>query len=268
VSLTKAPLLDDTIEGTHFADRTELFMTVSEVDSSHDALAHVLGFDGVKFYQVTRVKPANSRVLAKLGDGTPLILERKIGEGDVLAFTSTFDDTTNDLQRHNSWVAFVQDSVRYLGGGGAEQPVNLPVDSYVELRAGDQKSGAAAEVTDPDGHRVLSLEEAASAKNFALNREGFFEVKTAAGRRSLVAAYADRKESDLTPMPKETLDIWKAGGASGTSGSGDSGSGGEGNTKPWSLSPIILLLLLGVAMAESVVANGYLRPPAHAQEAK
>ncbi len=267
-SMPRAPVLDEAIQGTRFASRSELFMTASDVDGSHDALAHVVGFDGVKFYQVVNVTPTKSRVLAKLGDGTPLVLERKIGEGDVLAFTATFDNTSSDLPSHNSWVAFVQDSVRYLGGGGAEQPVNLPVDSYVELRAGDQKTGAAAEVTDPDGHRVLSLEEAASAKNFALNREGFFEVKTAAGRRSLVAAYADRRESDLTPMPKENLDIWKASGSSGSPGSGDGGSGSEGNTRPWSLSPYILLLLLGVAMAESVVANGYLRPAAQPQQAK
>jgi len=213
-------------------------------------------------------RSAKSRVLARLSNGTPLVLERKIGEGDVIAFTSTFDNTSNDLQRHNSWVAFVQDSVRYLGGGGPEQPVNLPVDSYVELRAGSSKDGASAEVTDPEGHRVLTLEEAANAKNFALGREGFFEVKTAAGRRSLVAAFADRRESDLTPLPQETLDIWKATGASGVPGSGETSTGAQGNTRPWSLSPIILLLLLGVALAESVVANGYLRPAAHAQEAK
>jgi hypothetical protein len=269
VSMPRAPVLDEAIEGTRYADRrTELFMTASDVDISHDALAHVVRFDGVKFYQATKVTSTKSRVLARLGDGTPLVLERKIGEGDVLAFTSTFDNTSSDFQSHNSWVAFVQDSVRYLGGGGPEQPVNLPVDSYVELRAGDQKTGAAAEVTDPDGHRVLSLDEATTAKNFALGREGFFEVKTAAGRRSVIAAYADRKESDLTPMTKEALDLWKGTGSNGVPGSGDGGSGGEGNTRPWSLSPIILLLLLGVAMAESVVANGYLRPSAHPQEAK
>ena len=75
--------------------------------------------------------------------------------------------------------------------------MNLPVDSYVELRSGDSKS-AAAEVLDPDGKRVLSLEEAATAKNFALGREGFYELKTANGRHSLMAVHADRREIGLT----------------------------------------------------------------------
>ncbi len=120
-------------------------------------------------------------------------------------FTSTFDNVPNDLPLHASWVPFVEQSAAYLGGGGAEQPVNLTVDSYVELRTADSK-GAAAEVLDPDGKRLLSLEEATTAKNFAVNNEGFFELKTASGRHSLIAVHADRRESDLAVIPKETLD--------------------------------------------------------------
>src|SRR5579862_1874102 len=259
VAMPRAPVLDEAIEKSVYAGRDALYFTASDVDSTHKALEHVERFDGVKFYQAIRVTPAKSQVLAKLSDGTPLVLERKIGEGHVLTFTSTFDDTSNDLQRHNSWVPFVQDSVRYLGGGGVEQQVNLPVDSYVDLRTGNQK-GAAAEVLDPDGHRVLSLDEATNARNFGLSREGFFDVKTAAGRRLLVAAHADRKESDLTVMDPDQLKLWQAMGTGGATGSGGGDSGSDANTRPWSLSPYILLLLLGVAMAESVIANGYLRP--------
>jgi len=188
------------------------------------------------------------------------VLERTIGEGKVLAFTSTFDNVLNDLPIHASWVPFIAQSALYLGGGGAEQPVNLTVDSYVELRTGSGK-GAAAEVLDPDGKRVLSLEEAVKARNFAVDREGFFEIKTAGGRRSLVAAHADRRESDLSPIPQETLDLWKGTGSTDSPGPGCVGAT-DAADKPWGLWPYILLVLLGVAVAESVVANGYLRPSA------
>ena len=100
----------------------------------------------------------------------------------------------------------------------------------------------------------------------SVSREGFFEVRTANGRRSLVAAHADRKESDLSVIPKETQDLW-AGTGSGPAGQGTQGSQGEGLTKPWSLFPYILLLLLGIALAQSVIANRYLRP-AHEAGAK
>jgi hypothetical protein len=220
-------------------------------------------FDGVKFYQAIHLTPAKSKVLARLNDQTPLVLERQFGEGKVLAFASTFDNISNDLPLHASWVSFIQNAATYLGGGGADQQANLPVDSYVELRTSDSQ-GAAAEVLDAEGHRLLSLDEASKARNFALSHEGFFEVRTAGGRRTLVAAHADRKESDLAVISKETLDLWAATGesAQGTV-AGAAGSAGEGLTKPWSFSPAILLLLLGVVLAESVIANRYLQAPAY-----
>lgn len=260
--LPRVPLLDEAIQASTYAGREgDRWLTVTDIDTGHPALRSVERFNGVKFYQAIHVGATKSRVLAKLNDQTPLVLERSLGEGKVLVFTTTFDNVLNDLPIHASWVPFVAQTALYLGGGGAEQPVNLPVDTYVELRTGDSQ-GAAAEVSDPDGKRVLSLEEAVKARNFALDREGFFEIKTAAGRRSLVAAHADRRESDLAPIPPETLDLWKGTGiVDSTPSTGAAGTAGTPD-KPWGLWPYILLLLLGVAVAESVVANGFLRPSA------
>lgn len=264
--LPRVPLLDEAIQTSSYAGREgERFLTVADIDTGHPALRSVERFNGVKFYQAIHVTAAKSRVLAKLNDQTPLVLERTIGEGKVLAFTSTFDNVLNDLPIHASWVPFVAQTALYLGGGGAEQPVNVAVDSYVELRTGDNK-GAAAEVSDPDGKRVLSLEEAVKARNFALDREGFYEIKTAAGRRSLVAAHADRRESDLAPIPAETLDLWKGTGSLDSTPAGGAPGATDAADKPWGLWPYILLLLLGVAVAESVVANGFLRPTAPQRE--
>jgi hypothetical protein len=269
VALTRAPVLDEAIEGTRYASREgERFYTVSELDTGHDVIKSVERFDGVRIFLVANVGATKSRVLARLSNGTPLVLERKVGEGKVLAFTSDFGAVNNDLPKHNAWVPFVQKSVAYLGGSGsAEQPTNLSVGEYVELRTGNEK-GAQAEVQDPDGQRVLSLEESAQARNFELTREGFYEVRTAGGKRSLVAAHANRKESDLAVMPQETLDLWKATGSSGSPNGSGPGAGGDPNTTPWSLFPYILLLLLGVALAESVIADRYLRPQAQPQETK
>jgi hypothetical protein len=265
--LPRVPVLDEPLQPPAYAGREgERFFTVSEVDTGHPVMRSVERFEGVKFYQALKVTPSKSKVLARLNDGTPLVLERQIGEGKILVFTSTFDKLANDLPLHAAWVPFVQQSAAYLGGGGAEQPVNLAVDSYVELRTGDK--GAAAEVLGPDGKRLLSLEEAASAKNFAVRNEGFFELKTASGRQSLIAAHADRRESDLAVIPKETLDLWKATGDSNQTDAGASTSADQSDRKPWGLWPILLLLLLVVALAESIVANGYLRPPAEEEKDK
>jgi hypothetical protein len=267
-AMPKVPVLDESIETSSYAPRErDRFLSVSEIDAGHPALRNVDRFSGVKFYQAIRVTPAKSQVLARLNDQTPLVLERQIGEGKVLVFASTFDNGENDLPVHAAWVPFVQQSALYLGGGGAEQPVNLTVDSNVELRSGNNK-GAAAEVLGPDGKRLLSLEEASTATNFQLSNEGFFELKTASGRHSLIAAHADRRESDLTVIPQETLDLWKATGESDTSSGGASGLENQDGRSAWGLWPYVLLVLLGVALAESVVADRYLRPPADEQPMK
>jgi len=269
--LPRVPVLDEPIQASNYAGREgDRFLSVTDVDAGHPALRAVDRFTGVKFYQTIRVNPMKSRVLARMNDGTPLVMERSIGEGKVIAFASTFDNVANDLPLHASWVPFISQTALYLGGGGAEQPVNLPVDSYVELRAanasGNDASGAAAEVLDADGKRLLSLEESVKATNFLLDREGYFEIKTASGRRSLIAAHADRRESDLAPIPKETLDLWKGTGAVDTSSTGGAGGASTDTERPWPLWPYILLLLLGVAVAESVVANRYLRPSVQEKE--
>lgn len=257
----KVPIVDETIEAAAYAGREgDRFLNVSEIDAGHPALRSVERFAGVKFYQAIHVTPAKSRVLARLNDQTPLVLERQIGEGKVLVFTSTFDNVTNDLPLHASWVPFIERSASYLAGSGAEQPVNLVVDSYVELRTADSKS-AAAEVLDPDGKRLLSLEQATTAKNFAVDKEGYFELKTASGRHTLLAVHADRRESDPTVIPDETLALWRATGSDQTA-AGASGPGNEHDKKPWPLWPWLLLLLLVVAMAESLVADRHLRPAA------
>jgi len=263
----KVPLTDDSIEGASYAGREgDRFFNVTEIDAGHPALRSVERFSGVKFYLAIHVTPSKSRVLARLNDQTPLLLERQLGEGKVLVFTSTFDnDETNDLPLHASWVPFVERSAAYLAGSGAEQPVNLVVDSYVELRTADNKS-AAAEVLGPDGKRLLTLAEATTARNFALDKEGFFELKTASGRHTLLAAHADRRESNLQVIPQETLDLWRATGSDQTT---PGSSGGESrDKKPWPLWPWLLLLLLIVAMAESLVADRHIRPAAESPDVR
>ncbi|MEP6963819.1 MAG: hypothetical protein ABI995_17215, partial [Acidobacteriota bacterium] len=256
VGLAKVPVLDETIQGTKMANREgERFWSVSEINQNHPVMRSLERMDGVKFYQSIGITSAKSQVLAKLSNGSPLILERRVGEGYVVAYASSLDERQNELPYKPIFVPFVQETARYLAGGGVAQEVNLPVDSYVELRTGDQQKGVAAEVLDPDGQRVLSIEEAAKAPNFGLSREGFFEVKNAAGRRTVVAAHADRRESDLSVMEPETQTLWSATGGEQVAAQAAAAGSVGGSTAPWSLAPYILVLLLLVALAESVIAN-------------
>ena len=193
---------------------------MSDIDTGHPALRSVERFDGVKFYQAIQVNPVKSRVLARLNDGTPLVMERHIGEGKVLAFASTFDNVSNDLPLHAAWVPFVTQTASYLGGGGADQPVNLAVDSYVELRSATRTMRARprSSIRTASGccrwkkplRRTISR---SIGKDFSKSRP---RPMTAQRDRRSRRPAGVRPDGD----PQETLDLWKATGAVDPAGRG------------------------------------------------
>jgi len=92
--------------------------------------------------EATSKGPLGPEVLAKMNDQTPLVMERSIGEGKVIAFASTFDNVSNDLPIHASWVPFVTQTAMYLGGGGADKTAKRE-------REGERKA-------DHAGGRIMS----------------------------------------------------------------------------------------------------------------
>jgi hypothetical protein len=258
-ALTHVPVSNETIQGSAYAARSDSrFETVASADAEHPALRRANKLDGVKFYQVIRVDPGQtrppSRVIARLTNQAPLLLEKQVGEGRVMVFTSTFDNIGNDLPLHTSFVPFVEETARYLGGQ-QDQSTNMAVDSYIELRSARER-GAAIDVTEPDGTQALSLKDATTAQNFQVTREGFYDIHRANGREELVAVHADRRESDLTPIPQETLELWKNTGRGPDTPGSDPGAPAQ--ARPWSLWRYALLLVLITAIIESVLASRYL----------
>src|SRR5579871_6856426 len=143
------------------------YMAVGSSDSSFPAVAKADGWPGVKFFYALDVDPGEgpgaARVIVRLGDQTPLLLEKRIGEGRVVLLTSGLDNLTNDFPLNPAFVPFIEQTARYLAGserqGGAR-----PVDAYLELRNA-REQGQGVEVTDPEGKRPLTLSEAASAQS-------------------------------------------------------------------------------------------------------
>jgi len=82
----------------------------------------------------------------------------------------------------------------------------------------------------------------------------------------LVAAHADRRESDLTVMDMETQQLWSSTGTDPDATKAAAKGNLADDSKPWSLAPYLLVLLLLVTLAESVIANRYLRSSVAPQE--
>ena len=204
----RIPVLEGSIVESRYAARQgERFQTVDWLDTAHPSIQRANRWEGVKFYQLFRVEAANMRVLARVADQTPVLLERQEGTGRVLLFTSTLDNIANDFPLHSAFVPFVEQTARYLSGLD-EGRSSVPVDSYFELRR-TTGEGSAADVLDPEGQRVLDLSGTTKALGFTLAQEGFYEVRRSGGRRELLAANADRRESDFETIPKETLSLWQ-----------------------------------------------------------
>lgn len=249
----RVSVFDEAILDAKYAGRDgERFQTVAYLDSGHPSIQQANHWNDVKFYQSIRVDPGKARIAAKLSDETPLLMEKKLGEGRVLVFASTFDNIANDFPLHPSFVPFIEQTARYLGRLEHSANVNL-VGSYLELRS-VRDPGASVEVLDPSGARALSLAEAAKAESVQLTQSGYYDVRRPSGRHELVAVNADRHESDLAPMPAETLDLWKNTG----SGSVAAGSAEAEEAKPFSLWWYVMLAVLALAVAESLVGNRHL----------
>jgi hypothetical protein len=231
------------------------FMAVGTVDSSYPAVAKADGWSGVKFFYALNVDAGDARVIVRLGDQTPLLLEKRMGEGHVVLLTTGLDNLTNDFPLHPAFVPFIEQTARYLAGserqGGARA-----VDSYLELRnAKEQAQGV--EVTDPEGKRPLTLGEAASAQSFQLTQAGFYQLRLANGRTNEVGVNADPKESNLDVIPDDVLALWQGNGEQSAQQASTGGATAPKKT-PQTLWWYVILLVFALAIAESVLASRYL----------
>jgi hypothetical protein len=251
---SKVPVSGDVIGGNKYNPREgERFQTAAWLDSSHPSVLKNDRWDDVKFFNTVRVTPGNSRVVGKLSDQSPLLVDTQIGGGHVLTFASTFDYLENDFPVHASFVPFIEQTARYLGRLDAG-PASVLVGSFAELRDTKEK-GAAVDVVDPKGERVLSLEEATKAENIQFNAAGFYDIRRPNGRNELVAVNSDRHESELTPVSQDNLKLWQN-TAQGSS-QGPEGTTGE-QQKPVSLWWYVMLAVFLLAVAESLLGNRYL----------
>jgi hypothetical protein len=252
----RVPVFGGKILDSHDYSRTsDRYLNVADADPSHPSVEKAGHWSGVKFYFAIRVDPGDARVIAHLNDGTPLLLEKKIGEGNVLLFASGLDNLTNDFPLHPVFVPFVEQTALYLSGTQRRSGARV-VDSFLELRSSKEQS-VGVEVIDPQGHRPLSLKESTSAQTYQLATAGFYELKLANGRHDVIGVNPDRRESNLEVIPDDVLALWRGNSGAGAAQAGAAGSAQE-QTQPYRLWWYIMLLVFAAAIAESLLADRYL----------
>jgi hypothetical protein len=263
----RIPLWGSDLKEVHEYARTGNAATVGQVDFSYPALAQDQpghdngGWADVKIFYAAALDVGAARVAARLVDGTPLLLDKQLGEGHVVLLASGLENLTNDLPLHPVFVAFVDRTARYLSGSERQSGSRL-VDSFVQLRSATEPVGAATsiEVIDPEGRRPLSLSEARTMQSFRVERAGFYQIRFANGRDALIAVNPDRHESDLEPLAEDVQLLWS--GSSTSRGSQATVAAPiESPYRSVSLWWYVMLLALLIALVEMIFASGHMGAP-------
>ena len=229
------------------------YASVTQVDGTHPALQNVTRWDGVRFFRTAELQPGTARVLLRLDDGSPLLIEQPRGEGRVMTFASGLDNIDNDAPVHPLFVPFVQQLTGYLGRVETATG-NYTAGAFYDLRPADTKSDSPIEVTGPGGERVLSLGESTRVRSLPLEHQGFYDIRRQNGRHELAAVNPDRRESDFAMLSPDKLSLWVNTGASTQTGDNGNGSSQQKNELWW----WVLLAALALAIAESILGNRHL----------
>jgi hypothetical protein len=176
-------------------------------------------FSSIRVFGYRTVEPVEgARVLARLDGGAPALVERTLGMGDVLLWTTSLDLASSDFPLKPVFLPFVHRIVRHLSGYSEPAPwltVGQVLDASTAAAAA--KGGGGVVVT-PSGRQVPLDEEGSEV--FELAEQGFYEFRSRSGEgvAAVVASNVDSAESDLTTMdPKEIVAAARAEG-DGTAG--------------------------------------------------
>jgi hypothetical protein len=216
---TDSPLIPGSLGG--MVDRPNRGGTLGFVDFSHPVFEPLknekqTNFGRIPFWRYRGLVPAaTDRTLARFDDGAAALVERRVGSGRVLVFTSTLDREWNEAPSHGGvFVPFVYFLTRYLAQ--YEEPeswhtvgrmldISAAVGSIVregQATLAGGSGGASGVVVSPSGTQARLGQ--GGAPSVPLTEQGFYSVRLAGSgerRPYAVAVNLDPTESDLSTLP-------------------------------------------------------------------
>jgi hypothetical protein len=174
------------------------FVSVASVDTTHPVLEILSAADlsAARFFAHARLDPAGARVLARLSDGEPLILDSENGRLVTWAFTALPEFT--DLVFKAAFVPLLHRTLLYLASGELRSEY-LVGDT---IRAPVAGSGPVT-VSTPDGRVVGTPEPGTGRPEVVLTRTGHPGIYRVADRPYAVNVLA--AEGDLAQAPADAL---------------------------------------------------------------
>jgi hypothetical protein len=180
---------------------------------------HSGDFSAARFFRYRSfASPVTEGVLARYDDGVPALVERRLGSGRVLLWTSTLDTFWNDLARQPVFLPFIHQMVKHAASYAEASSWHkvgevLDVDRYLAmvLEGESQRATPGREfdlvITSPSSRKII-LKQSEERALLPLEEQGFYEIRRAgasASSSSAVAVNLDTAESDLSPLDPEEL---------------------------------------------------------------
>lgn len=229
------------------------YVSIGDVDVSHPALRGVDELRSGKFFRYVGIDTtADDSVLLELDSGAPLLIERRVGAGRVMLYTSTLNREWNDLPVQPVFVPFIAGIANHLlGGAGFSSEAEL--GTTLAVRAMGMQGG---QIFDPQGDKALGL--GGGNDDVVLDQVGFYEV-VGGGRTEVVAVNLDVQESDLSSVDAATLERWEGLGSAVEGEQVQTVGAGTEATVAMSLGQWLLFLLIAALVVESLIGNWHLR---------
>jgi len=216
---------------------------VTPIDAAHPVLRRFGAWQDVSVFR--HLAPAGEvTVLAALDDGTPLLIERRVGAGRMLVLLTALEPEWSTLVAEPAFVTFVADALAYLaedhlpGAAVAGEPLAVPA--------------ASLQIFDLAGRRRLGLDATVGRPTVRLDEPGIYTLRTP-NRERLLAVNTDPRESEPAAATAALLARWRQALPAGLPE--QPAAADATPPRPVALAPWLLLALLALALVEPLAAN-------------
>jgi hypothetical protein len=203
--------------GQPIQHRQEQPMTIGGFEHTHEALSAFAADSTLlqrgKFYRYLAVQRQDStpgvRVLVSFKDGYPLLVEKTLGRGRVMFFTSSADRDWTDLPTRTAYVPFLHGMLGYLANLSlATQRPETMMPEPVFLPGRQVDRNATVVLRTPDGQERLGRYATDSTQVVARFADytvpGLYQATTPSGP-DLLAVNATRVESNFEKLQAADL---------------------------------------------------------------
>jgi len=198
--------------------RESYFSLAVAPDSAHPLLKEFrqhrsVYLNTLQFYQYMLLEVPerdDTTVIFGFEDDSPALVEKKLGEGKVLLFASTANDTWTDLPRRPGFLFLMQEMAAYVARD-RQKGRNLLVGDALLKGCGPEALVSKTTITGPGGSfDVAAVPEGRGSrlKFEETHLAGIYELKTERGEaaeRDFFAVNVDPAESDLSRIGPEEL---------------------------------------------------------------